>query len=122
MPVMMLVGIDEELRQPQLFKVDPAGYYVSYRATAAGQKQQEAINHLEKKLKKHTTTAEPPHMSEQETVELAITTLSTVLAVDFKKADLEVGLVSTADGKDGKFTVLSEDEIEEHLRRITERD
>ena len=48
---MILIGIDEE-RGPQLFKLDPAGYYVGFHATAAGQKQQEAINHLEKKWKK----------------------------------------------------------------------
>lgn len=34
----MLVGVDDELQLPQLFKVDPAGYFVGYKATAAGQK------------------------------------------------------------------------------------
>lgn len=47
----MLIGMDEEFG-PQVFKVDPAGFYVGYKATAAGAKQQEALNHLEKKLKK----------------------------------------------------------------------
>lgn len=37
---------------PQCFKLDPAGYFVGFHATAAGQKQQEAMNHLEKKWKK----------------------------------------------------------------------
>jgi 20S proteasome subunit alpha 1 len=48
---MILIGIDPE-RGPQVFKLDPAGYYVGFKATAAGQKQQESINHLEKQLKK----------------------------------------------------------------------
>jgi 20S proteasome alpha/beta subunit len=48
---MILIGIDFELG-PQIFKLDPAGYFVGFHATAAGQKQQEAMNHLEKKWKK----------------------------------------------------------------------
>jgi 20S proteasome subunit alpha 1 len=45
-----LISLDEELG-PQLFKTDPAGYYIGYKGTAAGPKQQDAINHLEKKLR-----------------------------------------------------------------------
>ena len=48
---MILVGVDSELG-PQCFRLDPAGYFVGFHATAAGQKQQEAMNHLEKKWKK----------------------------------------------------------------------
>jgi 20S proteasome subunit alpha 1 len=48
---MILIGEDPELG-PQIFKLDPAGYFVGFHATAAGQKQQEAMNHLEKKWKK----------------------------------------------------------------------
>lgn len=48
---MILIGIDPECG-PQCFKLDPAGYFVGFHATAAGQKQQEAMNHLEKKWKK----------------------------------------------------------------------
>ena len=48
---MIIIGIDPEYG-PQIFKLDPAGYFVGFHATAAGQKQQEAMNHLEKKWKK----------------------------------------------------------------------
>ena len=48
---MIVIGIDPEYG-PQCFKLDPAGYFVGFHATAAGQKQQEAMNHLEKKWKK----------------------------------------------------------------------
>jgi len=51
MLAMILIGIDPEFG-PQCFKLDPAGYFVGFHATAAGQKQQEAMNHLEKKWKK----------------------------------------------------------------------
>jgi len=40
---MILVGPDEE-RGAQVFKLDPAGYFVGFKATAAGQKQTEATN------------------------------------------------------------------------------
>ena len=48
---MVIIGVDPEYG-PQVFKLDPAGYFVGFHATAAGQKQQEAMNHLEKKWKK----------------------------------------------------------------------
>ena len=51
MLAMVLIGLDPEFG-PQCFKLDPAGYFVGFHATAAGQKQQEAMNNLEKKWKK----------------------------------------------------------------------
>jgi 20S proteasome alpha/beta subunit len=48
---MILIGYDSG-RGPQIFKLDPAGYFVGFHATAAGQKQQESMNVLEKKWKK----------------------------------------------------------------------
>eukprot|EP00887_Chlorella_sp_A99_P005899 scaffold1.g5899.t1 len=109
----ILIGIDEE-RGPQLFKVDPAGYFVGYKATAAGVKDQEAINFLEKKFKVG------PQLSYKETVELAISALQHVLAEDMKATDIEVGVVRADDG--GKFRVLGAEEVEEHLVAISERD
>merc|ERR1719482_1841184 len=48
-----MIGIDDEgeNKLPQLFRCDPAGYYVGYKATSAGQKEQEANNWLEKRYK-----------------------------------------------------------------------
>lgn len=47
---MTLISLDSEFG-PQLYKCDPAGYYVGYKATASGPKAQEALNFMEKKLK-----------------------------------------------------------------------
>ena len=59
----MLVGIDDEAG-PQLFKCDPAGYFVGYKATSAGAKDQEVTSFLEKKLKTN------PSLSYSETVQV----------------------------------------------------
>ncbi len=136
---MTLISLDTEFG-PQLYKCDPAGYYVGYKATASGPKQQEALNHLEKKLK----NKEAAPGSWQDVVELAISTLSTVLSVDFKKTELEVGIVggpvssspSSVEGQSqevemkendseetsSKFRALTEEEIEERLQAISEKD
>jgi 20S proteasome subunit alpha 1 len=117
-----LVSYDDELG-PQLYKCDPAGYYVGYKATASGPKQQEAFNHLEKKLK----NKEHAPGSWEEVVELGISTLSTVLSVDFKKGELEIGIVGGPlpagnQGVNREFRKLSEDEIDDRLQAIAERD
>ena len=117
-----LISVDSEFG-PQLYKCDPAGYYVGYKATASGPKQQEALNHLEKKLK----NKEYAEGSWDEVVELGISTLSTVLSVDFKKGELEVGVVGAPkvgekEGSDPAFRVLSEEEIDERLQAISEKD
>ncbi|KAI8053444.1 nucleophile aminohydrolase [Syncephalis plumigaleata] len=109
---MIIIGVDDE-HGPMLYKCDPAGYYVGYKATGAGAKQQEVISYLEKKLKRE------PELNFEETIELAINTLASVLSADFKPTDVELAYV-TAD--DRQFRVMSTDEIEQHLQRITERD
>jgi len=117
-----LISLDEELG-PQLFKCDPAGYYIGYKGTAAGPKQQEALNQLEKKLK-NKDYAEGDW---KDVVELAITTLSTVLSMDFKKTEIEIGIVGGprrdgTDGTDPGFRTLTEEEIDERLQAIAEKD
>jgi hypothetical protein len=48
---MILIAYDDE-KGPLLYKTDPAGTYMGFRATAAGPKSQEAHNYLEKQYKK----------------------------------------------------------------------
>ena len=117
-----LISLDSEFG-PQLYKCDPAGYYVGYKATASGPKAQEALNFLEKKIK----NKEHADGNWEEVVELGIATLSTVLSVDFKKGELEIGIVGgpRADGKEGTeptFRALTEEEIDTRLQAIAEKD
>lgn len=50
---MLLISYDDE-EGPQIFRVDPAGYYRGMRGVGVGVKQQPANSFLEKKLKKKT--------------------------------------------------------------------
>jgi len=109
---MMLIAYDD-VHGPQLYKADPAGYYCGYRATSVGVKQTEANSYLEKKFKKKSK------YENDEAIQLAISALSTVLSVDFKPAEIEVGVVSEAEPK---FRKLTEAEIETHLVAIAEKD
>lgn len=72
---MILIGHDAE-KGPQIFKLDPAGYFVGFHATAAGQKQQESMNVLEKKWKKLAGSGEPETaglaLSRDEVIEVSI--------------------------------------------------
>ncbi|CDK28281.1 unnamed protein product [Kuraishia capsulata CBS 1993] len=110
---LLFCSIDDE-QGPSLFKTDPAGYYFSAKATAAGPKQQEVLTSLEKTFKKKKTLVKGDWTK---VVEFAIITLSDTLGTDFRKNDLEVG-VATAAG----FKALSPDEIDERLIAIAEQD
>ncbi|KAK5582866.1 hypothetical protein RB653_004455 [Dictyostelium firmibasis] len=109
---MILIGIDDELG-PQLFKVDPAGVYTGYKATAAGEKEQESTNFLEKKFKSN------PQLSKDETIQMAISTLQSVLGADLKSSDLEIG-ICTMDNR--KFVIMTDEDIDSQLTKLAERD
>lgn len=100
---LIIIGIDEE-RGPQIFKLDPAGYYVGFKATATGQKQQESMNHLERLFKKDE--GQVLKLNKEEVVESAITALSSVCATDFKATEIEIGICSTTE-EDAKYRTVS---------------
>lgn len=124
----IFISVDDEFG-PMVYKCDPAGYFIGYKATAAGPKQQEAINYLEKKFK---TQEETEGLDWKGTVELAITTLSSILNVDLKSSEIEIGIVGLpvrdsdkmigVGDQQRQFRKLTEDEIDERLQAIAERD
>lgn len=119
----MIIGIDEEAG-PQLYKVDPAGYFVGYKATAAGVKDQEATNWLEKKHRAEEGGL--GSLSLDDTIQAAIMALQHVLAEDLKANEIEVGVAmvpgETGGLEGGIFKILSHNEVDEHLVVISERD
>ncbi|KAI8037342.1 proteasome subunit alpha type-6 [Drosophila gunungcola] len=107
---MVLIAYDNEIG-PSVYKTDPAGYFSGFRACSVGAKTLEANSYLEKKYKNN--------LSEEKAIQLAITCLSSVLAIDFKPNGIEIGVVSKTDPT---FRILDEREVEEHLTKIAEKD
>ena len=90
--VTMFIAIDDE-KGAQLYRCDPAGHFIGYKACAAGLKEQEANNMLEKKIKANEA------MNLQETIETAILSLQTVVGSDLKPKEIEVAVVSADNRK-----------------------
>lgn len=104
--IVTLVGCDVE-KGPQVYKIDPSGQSVGYKAVAAGSKDQEAITQLEKQFKKTEG-----NWSQKEAVETAIKVLQAVVNSDFKSNDIEVGFASV---ENPLFRKLKQSEIESVL-------
>jgi 20S proteasome subunit alpha 1 len=110
--VSMLFTMDDE-RGPQLFKIDPAGHFVGYKATASGEKEQSATNQLEREFKKKSDH------SIDEAIRAAIKALQTTLSTEFRNTDIEIALVST---ESPKVQILSPEDIERELAKVGESD
>mmetsp|Transcript_4308 Transcript_4308/g.3864 ORF Transcript_4308/g.3864 Transcript_4308/m.3864 type:complete len:245 (-) Transcript_4308:49-783(-) len=106
----LFIGYDDE-KNAQVFKVDPAGHYLPYKAVATGKLEAEAMNFLEKKVNDLST------LTNNETIELAISTMQYILSTDFKSNEIEIGVISSTN----KFYTLTSEEIEERLVAITEK-
>lgn len=140
---MILIGLDTEAGYaPQIFKLDPAGHYVGYRATASGAKQNEATSFLEKQFKRapgasvagasapDAALLEAEHvssaLSRDDVLDMAVHTLNTVLAQELKPSEIEIGIVggpsAASDEAQQRFATLGEAEIGQILERLAERD
>ena len=110
--VTILFTFDDE-KGPQLYKIDPAGHFMGYKATATGEKEQSALNHWEREFKKKLD------LTTDETIKVAIKTLQTTLSTEFRSSDIEIALVSD---EDTSVQILSQEEIERELSKVGESD
>lgn len=108
--IALMIGVDDE-DGPTVYKVDCAGHYLPFIATASGPKEQEAMNFLEKRVD------EMKDYTQDQAIRCAITCLGSVLGSDFRGNEIEVG---TLCGVNGKFMVLSEESIDGHLNSIAD--
>jgi len=106
----------DEIDGPTIWMVDPAGFARGYKGCAAGPKQQEATNLLEKIVKKDGCKSS---FSRNETLQNALFVLQSVTGVDFKPQDVEVSVVD----KDNKsIQRLRDSEVEDLLNQVAEND
>jgi len=110
--VLLLIGVDD-VKGPQLFKVDCAGHYLPFYAAASGLKEQEAVNFLEKRVD------ELKEYGVDDAIRTAIKCLGDVLGSDFRANEIEAAIVG---GVTGNFRSLKEEEIERHLNILADSD
>ena len=115
---MTLVGIeqlDNGSKVPQLYKVDPAGFYCGYFATASGEKEIEGIAYLEKKQK----GAAFDTLSNEEILSLALEAIQHISGSAIKARDVEVARC-TVDAP--AFNKVADTEVERLLTKMAEQD
>ncbi|KAI6095632.1 putative 20S proteasome subunit [Pisolithus sp. B1] len=126
--VMMLKAV-EQRRRRSMQKLRRPYYFVGFHATAVRQKQQEAINFLEKQGRKlgcgegtKDLAGASEALSHDEVIEVR-EAMSTVHASDYKPEEVEIGIVSTSEGEHPKTEGLGRvervAEIEHHLLAVT---
>lgn len=103
-----------------LYRCDPAGYYVGYRAVATGAKSAEVMAAFERELA-HLHDGDEEEEDDgtagdiNATVEFAVRTLQSALRVQFKAEELEVGYVGRSDRC---FRSLSTAEVQSLLEAL----
>jgi len=117
----LYAGFDEDQR-PQLFRVDPAGHYLAYKACAAGVKESEAMGSFEKKL--NLTLDIPviervdPALDKNAAIDLALDVLQIALGADLKASEVEVAVLTYEDG----WKVLDEQTVDDILVKLSDKD
>jgi len=100
---LLVAGMDGD-GVPRLFQVDPSGAYFGWKATAIGKGYVNAKNFLEKRYQ--------DDMELEDAIHTALLTLREGFEGEMNGQNVEVGVVSKADGK---FRLLTPAEIQDYL-------
>uniref|UniRef100_A0A7S1ZX62 Proteasome subunit alpha type-2 n=1 Tax=Trieres chinensis TaxID=1514140 RepID=A0A7S1ZX62_TRICV len=100
---LLVAGVDGD-GTPRLYQVDPSGAYFGWKATAIGKNYVNAKNFLEKRY--------TDDMELEDAVHTALLTLREGFEGEMTSKNIEVGIVSKSDGK---FRVLTADEVQDYL-------
>ena len=106
---------DDGSWKPLLYKVDPAGAYVGYHATASGKKDVDATAYLEKKQKAAAFNS----LTRDEAAKAALDVLAKTTGISLKASDVEMAEVSESQKE---YHLIGDNEIESWLTAIAERD
>jgi 20S proteasome subunit alpha 1 len=107
----LLFGYEAANEDFALYRVEPSGFNSGYRAVGCGVKEVEAMSALEKKIQ--------PFESERETAEFVISTLQTVVGVDFESKEIEVAVMTT---ENQTYRLMTGEEVDEILKSVSEKD
>ena len=104
---LLLAGLDAD-GSPKLYQVDPSGAYFGWKATAIGRNYQSSKAFLEKRYTED--------MELEDAVHTALLTLREGFEGEMTAENVEVGVVSKVDGK---FRVLTKEEVQDYLDEAT---
>lgn len=104
---LLLAGLDAD-GTPRLYQVDPSGAYFAWKATAIGRNYTSAKAFLEKRYQEE--------MELEDAVHTALLTLREGFEGEMTADNIEVGVVSKADGK---FRLLTPEQIQDYLDEAT---
>ncbi|KRX82235.1 Proteasome subunit alpha type-6 [Trichinella nativa] len=110
---MIIVGYDDEFG-PQIYRTDPAGYTCGFRGISVGPKQHQANSILEKKIKKKAD------FDNAETIQESIlNNKNNLKSAELRSGESEVCVVAQ---EHPRVRFLTNQEIEDHLNAIAEKD
>ena len=103
---LLIAGVDRE--GPKLYQVDPSGTFFAWKATAVGKNSDSAKDFLEKRY--------DGEMLLEDAIQTALLTMKENFEGEMNEKNIEVGVIND---KDGKFTLLTQDQVKDYLKEAS---